>query len=1097
MSNLIRKVEQYLDAHIPNMKIRRHAAESVVFLSLWEVAEPVRVAALLVPLMRGKVFDDEWLINTFGSRPVQIARIAMRFGFQGVDIAHPTSQRDYAKKLRNLFVCAYIDVESAFVCVADRIAGASFVNEMSYEEYQAWAAETLAVDVPLLELLGMWEQRQNMANLALHLSDPPRYDEYEYYIRSYYDRYEADFDIIQQNLHEALEHHQISNAQIQMHETTPASVFVRHEKDAKRGMMFDRANVGSLRIDVIVKDEPSSYHAMGIIHNLWTPSASRPIRNEIASPRYNGYRALTTTVNCDIIQQPVEFRIITAEMAEVNAKGVLSRRKIKNAWWSDADLLVQIGIMETGRLDNDICVFTPIGELITLKQGSSVVDFAFRVHSKLGPFAQTFIVNGESVPYHHRLQHRDLVEIEYNRLYPSIQLEWAEAAETSIARSNIRRYFRESSDNIHKGRKLINEVLDRECLIYNMRFSHQQIEAGLKQAAEDLGCNTLEALYSSIAGGQIAPDSIVSGMIERELVAHIRLPDSLRQEVVNPRITLAKTWMTQPESHKFKPSMRVVPGKDIVGKLVGKGSKHPKLIVYRQDDPLAPSGEQAIQLEWGGGDLQREGAQIIVMGSAANNVAWAVLDALNVAARGIDDSNMLIVEMHTQITNGMHKLDLTLSTANATLFPAVEYRLTMLRNHQLIKSYKLWKLFPGKRVLVAGLSDRRHRNPYSPNFIQNSEMFYGRGRELNEIVRHIEGGGNFVILHGHKRIGKTSLMHHLATDTLPNALGDIIPVMVNAQEAAPFTEESFAEGLLFDAWDAIQPSIKRNEDRQTLEIGEQLTPANPLRDVVRWVKLAEQLTGKRLFFLIDEFTIAEEACTNGYIDESFFQRMDAIVDGGSLSMMLCIHNTVLRRPGSKLGNLQQRAKVIWVPELDERDAVALINQPVNQFYQYAQGVEDEIIQLTNRHPYYIHTLCNELITAASMRDNPLITKADLQKAVERVLHSAPIHFAHFQSAAADDTGWKILEAIARISGTNNLEWVEIERIKDVMFLVTEGVTSVDVHNRLMNIYNAGGIEKDSSTGKVRYRIAIGLFHKWLQPNVDTHAYRGIRQEAKI
>ena len=291
---------------------------------------------------------------------------------------------------------------------------------------------------------------------------------------------------------------------------------------------------------------------------------------------------------------------------------------------------------------------------------------------------------------------------------------------------------------------LIDDVLERECKIYNMRFSSEQIQNILEHQARFYGCQSLEALYAGVASGDIAPDEIAADILERELITHIQIPDEFRTQ--SPKIQLARTWMQQPDQRKFSNDYRIRPGTPIVGRWI-EGWSQPRLIVHRADSDQAPTPPEAIELEWGGGQVEREAVQITVHGSARPWVGRAVLNACYDASKEVEQSDVVISTFHTEIVDGMMQIECTLDAANLDAIERIRYHLTQLRDTNVIKSFRIWQLFPGQRVLVAGLSDRRQRNPYTPRHIQDPQMFFGREDDLNRIVSYLQDGGTFIIVH--------------------------------------------------------------------------------------------------------------------------------------------------------------------------------------------------------------------------------------------------------------------------------------------------------------------------------------------------------------
>lgn len=1097
----IRSATQYLEQHITDARILRHAAGALALLSSWGVADDVQMAAILSPLIRQHPNAEKQLLAAFGTRPMNIARIALKFG-AGYTFAKSTSKdinRIYADKLRNLFTCAYIDLESALVCLADRLTLASDISEI-YEELPEverimWAAETLAVDVPLLEMLGMWEIRQHIANLALHFYDTGLHSQYEYYVAQYLTRHQSVVCHIREVLFDVFSQAGINLLDIRIHETSGASLYHRHQRATKRGRGFDPAEVGILRIDVLVAEVRDCYYGMGELHALWKPTSSSLVKDEIASPRYNGYRALTTTVHCDINKMAVEFRFITPEIAKVNQKGVLTRRKVKNAWWLK-DYSGIVGTSQTGRLEGEMCVFTPIGEVIhPLKPGTTLVDVAFKIHSDLGPYARRFWVNGRTAPYNARVNHRDIIEIEYDTGYVSLTPEWETVAQSRTARSNIKRFLRGKVSFVHRGRTLLDAVIQREYEIYRLSFSPDQVEALLSNIALERGFRPVEALYANIAKGDTAPDMVVADMIEHDLKSYINMPEDIAGRYA-PEISFARTWMQLPRNERNNRNVRIYPGTPIVGRLISAtphtDPNNPptrwRLVVYRANSTEAAEipTEQRVPLTWGGENSQQEAMQVSVIGTARPGVAWSVLNEVERACKGENDK-ITVSSFHADRVNGVTNIEMTLETSIPNYTAELKSSLENLKALNLIKSFKLFKLFPGERMLLNSMLNHQQMNPYRERHIEDESMFFGRESQIREIIFQLRSDREFIILHGHKRIGKTSLMIHLATHVeLKDACG-VLPILFDMHSAAPLSAQSFVKNLLATAEKIVRAQIRRDEWRE-LRVSSLLIATDPFKALVDWVQRAEVLLrGPRIFFMIDEFTAAEDAYRAGMLDDSFFDRLQAIVDAVEVRFLLCIHNSVLRDKTSRTTNMFQRAHMIAINELDRADARMLVRQLERNNTPLESGVEDRILELTNCHPFFIHIVCSDIMSQLAADPSiPAVTMAHLKVAVHRVLQSAFHHFALYTNMM-NEHSWYVLDSLVILTGEHNRNPVALKALIEKVQAQYPDLDSKIISNYINDLYELGVIVKEGGAHhhpNATYRVAMDLLHIWRSKGTD-------------
>jgi len=684
-------------------------------------------------------------------------------------------------------------------------------------------------------------------------------------------------------------------------------------------------------------------------------------------------------------------------MEESNGRGVLTWKRIRKAWWTERHKSKISGIRNTDELDGPIYVFSPSGEVYQLKRDSTVVDFAFKVHSELGPYAKRFYINGKQCGFKEVLHHRDLVEIEYDQSIASVEPQWEEEAKTDTAKIAIRRFLRGNLSPVHRGRAILDKIIERESEVYNMRFEAEDIEKWIEDAAyDDFYLSHKDELYTKIADGTIAPDVIVANFYERELSLFVRKPQEI-EERYTPDIRFARSWMQAPKGEKFNRSQRITPGTDIIGRLMVKG-EDAEIVVHRADSIHAPSLDEpmAVELWWSSGSSKREAIQVTVRGSTKPMVTAMVMRYIHNTADETPNADIMLSSFKSEIRDHMTFIEFTLDTANKNYIANLDRNLNALRDIHTIAAFKIWEVFPGQRKLLASLSDRRQRNPYTTHHVRDSAMFFGRRNETNRIVDAIKDGMTFIIIHGDKRIGKTSLMYHLAEQEIPSHDElDVIPVLFDTLKAAPVTELSFAQGLMQEAMSKINRRIKRQQ-RQKLQKIAQTVHNDPLDTLVHWVRTAERyLKGTRIYFMVDEFTAVEDSYRRGDIQHGFFQRMHHIVDHGEVAFLLCIHNHVLRNLTHRLGDMNLRGLTIPIDTLEHRAARLLVRAPLERFYTYEEGVEDAILNLTDCHPYYIQLLCGAIYTRMAVIEETHITFKHLEKAKSEMMQSAFHSFSHY------------------------------------------------------------------------------------------------------
>ena len=1086
--------QHLLESSIRSPAELKQVAHMIEILKAWHANDTMLQAAYLLPLLRKDMLGKD---KFFEREVTQLTALANRLIYYDGTTEmqqNPSQRAAFAEKLRRLFVYAYTDVDAVLMTVAHRIARIHQLDNLNEFEQQSWATSTLGVYVPLLEMLGLAAHRDDIGNLSLAVLDPNQYEQFANHVFVYYKRHETLFAQLKNDLHQLLENAHIHNAEVNLYEATPASLHQEMTRARRQGRPFNLDSVGSLRVDLVVKTEHECYSALGLIHNHWRPTHHKDrFHDFIASPRYNGYRALITTVLCvnGDIQQPVEFRIRTETMEDVNRYGIVqdlqSNESCKNAWWNDPVTTSIISPRDTGQLGkNEIYTFTPTGEVVyPLRRGSTAIDFAFRVHADLGIYARRFWVNGRPVPPEHPLRVRDLVELEYDLTYPSLKPEWEDSAHTSTARRNIRRALKQAQHTPHRGRQLIHDILEREMNIYEIRFPEDKIDQTLRQICVEMNCPTLDELYARVAEGVVAPDEIVATMIERELIGHITLTDSNTRPQESLRI--ARSWMQEKEPRKWDKSTRVMPGVGIVGRHTSKG-----IVVHRADSPHAPTGGDAIGLNWHGMKDLREAAEINVTAPPRSHIVGMVVNAIYNVSKTDENQALTIHRFEAEMQENRLFIDIIVDAPSLEGIRSLQEALNVIQRSGYITDFKVWSLFPGQKMLLASKHDKRQQNPYTLRQIRDRGMFFGRDEEIKRIITLINEGQTFNVIYGQKRIGKTSLLYQLAENMLPQAC-NVLTVPFDAHSLAPFDTIPLLSGLADAAYEKLVRHFKRQDDRRGLRLREKDLEADPFATFARWVQRVEKkMQGTRLVFIIDEFTTAEEEYGRGRLDDSFFDGMQWLAGNQQVGFLLCVHDHVFHRSSRSWG-LLQRGQPIRLGSLDRASAAKLVQQPLERIYNFEPEVVDHILTLTNSHPFFIHAICQELTRQMAQATHDTVSEDDLQKAVSIVLTSGDHYFSHFNNRT-DEHSWDTLKIIAYISKDDEA-WVSRDEVRAAMENYGYPSEGMLVSKSIGDLFHAGILEGSNLQGQAIYRIPIGLFRIWLR-QVVTHPVvsRDIRRQ---
>src|SRR5438105_12265283 len=330
-------------------------------------------------------------------------------------------------------------------------------------------------------------------------------------------------------------------------------------------------------------------------------------KDYVAMPKFNGYRALHTTV-IGPAGSPLEIQIRTRNMHREAELGIAAHWLYKRgdgkrpadedwlAWvkqlmeWGqdEADPREFIKSFRTDLFDDEVYVFTPKGEVKTLPAGSTPIDFAYAVHTDVGHRTVGATVNGRIVPLHFKLTSGDRVEILTSKAGRGPSRDWLSLAASSRARNKIRQFFsREQKEDLEaKGRESLEHSLKAQNLPYR-KLAGSAVLAGV---IRETGFKKAEDFYIALGSGKLTAGSIVNKVLQR-----LKVEEVAEEETVTPRKkprardALASATYginvigVEDVLVRLAKCCTPVPGDDIVGYIsLGRG-----ITIHRDDCPNA------------------------------------------------------------------------------------------------------------------------------------------------------------------------------------------------------------------------------------------------------------------------------------------------------------------------------------------------------------------------------------------------------------------------------------------------------------------------------------------------------------------------------
>jgi GTP pyrophosphokinase len=339
-----------------------------------------------------------------------------------------------AQTYRKQLLLAVKDIRVLCLKFWDRIDNLQTIGALNPHKQSLIAEETRTIYVPLAQHLGMGRVAIELDALSLNILYPTRARRYMAVMNEIRSRHEPMLGRVRSEIHNVLEHHKLN-----------ASVLDRWRPFSIGAARTTTRGLSSLfTMDILVDRTMDAYLALGLLHRLYAPIPGK-LRDHLNTPSQHGYQALKTTVQAREIRLRVE--ITTRKLARFNQAGVLApgfefrRAGFEELMQSLADGESAFDTESLRLASATIQVYTPKGEVRTLPEGSSALDFAFMIHEQLGLHASRVRINGKIRQLKARLIDGDQVAIETVE-QPGVLPKWLEWAITPRARNSIRRYLR-------------------------------------------------------------------------------------------------------------------------------------------------------------------------------------------------------------------------------------------------------------------------------------------------------------------------------------------------------------------------------------------------------------------------------------------------------------------------------------------------------------------------------------------------------------------------------------------------------------------------------------------------------------------------------
>ena len=474
------------------------------------------VAALLHDVVEDTEYTIEQLKAEFGGEVAVLVDGVTKLGQVQLN-SRDSKEQAQAENVRKMLLAMSKDIRVIIVKLADRLHNMRTLEYVAPQKQRDKALETLEIFAPISHRLGIRWVKEELEDRAIRFLDPVAYEQIE---KSLKESNRSDENFIENTKAKILERVQqiVPNAQIS---GRIKSVHGIYRKMYMQGKQFDQIfDIYAVRI--IVDSVIDCYNCLGIIHDMYNPLPNR-FKDYISTPKPNMYQSLHTTV---ISKEGITFevQIRTWEMHHTAEFGIAAHWKYKSgvtggkksfddrlqwirqmleAQQETGDAREIVSSIKTDLITDEVFVYTPKGDVINVPQGSTVIDFAYAIHSAVGNKMTGAKVDGRIVPIDYVIKTGEIVEIlTSSQQGKGPSRDWLNIVKTNQARSKIRAWFKKEKreENIVEGKAEVEREFRRNYI----RLSEEDYNKFIKKLAERQRMDNLDDFYAAIGYGGLS-----------------------------------------------------------------------------------------------------------------------------------------------------------------------------------------------------------------------------------------------------------------------------------------------------------------------------------------------------------------------------------------------------------------------------------------------------------------------------------------------------------------------------------------------------------------------------------------------------------------
>lgn len=500
------------------------------------ISHPIAVASILLDFcMDTDTIAAALLHDVVEDTDVTLEEIRKKFGddvalmVDGVtkigQVPLNTKEEQQAENIRKILMAMSKDIRVIIIKLADRLHNMRTLDARPAHKQRKTSLETMNFYAPIAHRLGMSDVKEEMEDIAIHYLDPYGCKEIERLMELHKEERDSFIDSIKKRIRE-----RITDIKPEpIIEGRVKSAYSIYKKVYVKNKPFDEIyDIYAVR--VIVQSVIECYNVLGVIHDMFRPIPYR-FKDYIATPKPNRYQSLHTTV---IGREgiPFEVQIRTVEMHNTAQYGVAAHWKYKAGISKSAageqrfDWIRQIlerqqeaddveliaDAIKTDLAPDDVYVFTPKGDVISLPVDSTVIDFAYAIHTQVGNKMTGAKVGGRMVSFDYKVKTGDIVEIiTTNSANAGPHRNWLDIAKTSEAKGKIRSWFKKErrEENIERGKMDLEHEFRRNGILPDTEL--------LTGIAQRQRFDSIDDLYAAVGYGGVSLSKMIQRIKEEQL----------------------------------------------------------------------------------------------------------------------------------------------------------------------------------------------------------------------------------------------------------------------------------------------------------------------------------------------------------------------------------------------------------------------------------------------------------------------------------------------------------------------------------------------------------------------------------------------------